>query len=110
MSLLRPDVIKQHKPGQTNPLLSSPASFCMINFFGKEMATCWPALTRVDSFQACGGSLVSLVVTVARLLPTGRCWIGLGLNPSEVEFQWQYFISTVDCPSGLSEQTQATAR
>ena len=49
------------------------------------------------------------------LLPAGRCWIGLGLNPTWVEFSGSaggvsdhVYSLTVGYPGGLSEQIQPT--
>ena len=57
-----------------------------------------------------GISLVSLVLTMLRLLPSGRCWIGLGSNPAGVNFTCRDSgVSNhaeslaVGCPGGLSE-------
>ena len=35
--------------------------------------------------------IVSLVVTVTWLLPTGNCWLGLGSNSAVVKYQWIWY-------------------
>ena len=49
------------------------------------------SMHNITLLQSCTSSnLATLVVTnIACLLPAGRCWIGLGSNPTGVEFQWQ---------------------
>ena len=44
-------------------------------------------LSRIAVIITSSGSLISFAVTyVSCLLPAGRCWIGLSLNPTEIEF------------------------